>query len=813
VDANFEINAALRGPGRIEPATQASEWATRQWFARRGLTRLAWAAWKGLQLLLKFDGVVFFGGYFYPEREKDGYFQRIRSVDGLVSDGWRVYVENEGLPGRQAVVDRPEARVLVFRIVGGALNRALLRAAVAALALRSRKIYFHSVLSMRNGFQHLMRVPFMRSAIDVHGVVPEEFRMHGDYYNAVAYERKEEFAYRHAKRVVAVSDAMRRYLSGKYRDWRLPVFVNFPIFPVADEYRGPRAGREPGEAPVAVYAGGLHKWQQPEKTLRAMMATQHAITSYFLSPDPAAAEELASEVGSPDSIRFGSMSHEELLRFYRGCDFGYILREDNIVNNVACPTKVVEYLANGIVPIVDSENFGDFKALGMRSVTVDQLEKGEIPDEAHRRALASANFRVYNKMRKAKDNGGREISRYLGRRRTGQPSLAPSEAAGSVDVLVQVGNFEAGGLENVVLELNEYLRECGFRIALLIHGTEGWAVTRARELGQRVIAMPYDTGSHRALLDTVKPSVVLTHYSIDGLDVCSARAIPVIQVIHNIYMWLAGAELSAFVDAAALTSRFVAVSAAVKDYSIEKFGIDGSKCDVIENGIDLGKFPVDDRMGVRERLRARHGIGTNDFVFLDMAAINHQKNHRDVVLAFAQAVQGCDNARLVIVGPCYEPQLLEELKVLVERFALGQRVTIIERTASPWEFHAMADAFVSASFFEGGPLTLLEALACNLPVVFPRVGMAVNFEGRRGVHLVDPAVDIKRYHGDMASLRSSPDFVHRLARAMMDLWCNPVRPDLAAGERAMLDKEHCFGKYADLITSLSATSAVHQSPD
>ncbi|MEG2851908.1 MAG: hypothetical protein RR879_03545, partial [Hydrogenoanaerobacterium sp.] len=80
---------------------------------------------------------------------------------------------------------------------------AVLWAAVIAFVLRSRKMYFHSVLRMPDlGFAKLMRLPFVKSVVDIHGVVPEEFRMHDDYYNAVKYERLEEYAFAHAGRVV-----------------------------------------------------------------------------------------------------------------------------------------------------------------------------------------------------------------------------------------------------------------------------------------------------------------------------------------------------------------------------------------------------------------------------------------------------------------------------------------------------------------------------------------------------------------------------------------------------------------------------------
>ena len=802
VDANFKINSALRGGG-VEPGhAGATGWASGHWAKRSGLKKALWALDKGLRLLATFNGVVFFGGYFYPEREKDGYFQRIKMVDRLVSDGWRVYVETQELVGRASVIDRPEPRVLVIRLLGSRPKKPLLWAMAAALAVRSRKVYFHSVLRMADhGFGKLLRIPFVRSVVDIHGVVPEEFRMHDDYYSAVKYEREEEYAFRFAKRLVVVSNAMKDYLAGKFRDHPAPEFIHFPMFPDFVPYLGAK-GLDAGARLIAVYAGGLHKWQQPEKTLRAMAATGGMCANHFLSPNPEAASELAADIEGGNQIHFGSMSHDELMRFYRKCDFGYILRAESIVNNVACPTKIVEYIANGIIPIIDSERIGDFSRLGMRAIPVAEFERGKVPGGDERARMSQANFRVYQAIKKARDRGGRELSGYLaGRRGAGMASNLDLANHGSIDVLVQVGNFEAGGLENVVLELNEFLREYGLRIVLLVLGTQGPATARARELGQAVVAMPYSEAGHRELLRQLKPKAVLTHYSTEGIPVCAELGIPVMQVIHNIYMWLAGQELESFRNAAAQTTRFVAVSESARDYSVRRLGVDPDKCEVIPNGIEVGKFRENDRMVARERLRTRYGIPVNDFVFLDMAAVNHQKNHGDVIKAFSLAAMGCDNARLVVLGPVYEPSLLKEMKTMVRDLGIGSRVSIIEPTSSPWEFYAMADAFVSASFFEGGPLTMLEALASNLPVVIPRVGVASSFEGMRGVHVVDPAVDIGTYYGSIDGLASNPGFTDRLAAAMMKVWCDPVRPDFTEEQRKVLDKDNTYIQYAQLIAT------------
>ncbi|MCD7924068.1 MAG: hypothetical protein LUI85_04970 [Bacteroides sp.] len=47
------------------------------------------------------------------------------------------------------------------------------------------------------------------------------------------------------------------------------------------------------------------------------------------------------------------VSQEEMQKALSDCKFGFIIREDNIVNNVATPTKLGAYLSNGVIPVLN----------------------------------------------------------------------------------------------------------------------------------------------------------------------------------------------------------------------------------------------------------------------------------------------------------------------------------------------------------------------------------------------------------------------------------------------------------------------------
>jgi GT2 family glycosyltransferase/glycosyltransferase involved in cell wall biosynthesis len=822
--------------------------------APRPTTRIGkflWILRRGFDFILRFDGIVFFGGYFYPERQSDGYFQRIQVVDRMFADRWRVYVESDELRGRQIWFDRPEPRVLVLRIIGTKKRRMLVRLLALLAVLRSRRIYFHSVLRMYdNRFGRLLHLPFIRKAVDIHGVVPEEFRMHNDFFSAVLYEKEEKLAVEKAGIVIVVTDAMRQYLQQKFRNALKAKIVSFPIFP---NFMPTLASRPLVDGkPVVVYAGGLHKWQQVPKMIDAIIRTADRCSHRFYCPEPKLVKDMLP-LSVADVVTVEAKTHTELMTLYPECHYGFILREDIIVNRAACPTKLVEYLAMGIVPIVDSEDIGDFKSLGMLSVRLDDFLAGRLPSEEQRVEMAALNFAVYERLKKVRKTGAAEIQVFftqgngaggsllsikgvlrrllppetsVGRiaRRIwrafspGSVTLVPLAGANTLqtavfagdmperlspcDVLVQVDNFEAGGLENVVLDLNNTLVQAGYHVALLVLGNQGAAVKRARDLGQRVICQVYSNDMYATLIDQLQPKLVLAHYSFQGIALCRQKAIPFVQVIHNIYMWFNDHQLREFADTAAMTTAFVAVSDEVKSYSVSRLGVAPEKCIVIPNGIDFEPFKVVNNHVARARLRAQYGIADDEFVFLDIGAINHQKNHFGMVKAFEIAVRICTNARLAILGPCYEAGLLQEILAYVEKQGLQDKVIYCGSAPGVHEHMAMADAFVSATFFEGGPLTLLEAIAANLPVIMPAVGCTSRVAERKGIKLVQPVYDMVHFSAAIWEMKSTPEFEQRLADAMVETWKNPVRPDFSTSELGALEKARAYESYVRLITDI-----------
>ncbi|HVM70565.1 MAG TPA: glycosyltransferase [Anaerolineales bacterium] len=814
---------------------------------------------RGISFIWHLNGIVFFGGYPYPERENDGYFQRIRSIDSLFPDKWRVYIDQVDLPNREGWYDWPAPRVLVLRVASTQKHSRLARLCMALCIMRIRIMYFHSILPL-HGVEFLMKLPGVKKILDIHGSVPEEFYYYNDIANSQIYGDLEKFAVKRAKYIITVSETMRRHLEEKYRSAIRGKFILLPIFQKCSE-------KDPDQTyhshkPVIVYAGGLQKWQQVPKMVDVIRKTADTYQYKFYCPRP---EEflamLPEEFVRSSGIVVESKTTSELYEIYSTCDYGLILREENILNRVASPTKLIEYISMGIVPIVDYEDIGDFKSLGMQFVRLNDLLEKHLPDEKTRQQMANENYHVFAEMKEINLTGSvtlqravefeisplrfylrrsqariyiwanrtfpansiiRRIARqvFRGRKvekdrafRSGNIQLTPThvdaDTAGSglppSDILVQVDNMLAGGLENAVLDIIEALRQTGYRVGLLVLGEAGLAVERAKKAGIPVLVTQFEPTAYENILNTVSPKLVLSHYSIHGAAICEQLNIPLVQMIHNLYMWFSDEQLIEFQKAEKHTKAFIIPSESTKTYSKKRLGVPEEKCCMIPYGIDYQSIKGIDFTSTRSRLRMKYRFTSDDFVFLSVAAINHQKNIIGLVKAFHLMLADCPNAKLVLLGPLYEVELFETVEKYIIQHDLQKQIIYAGQSKEASSYYAMADAFVCTSFFEAGPQALLEALASNLPAVTARVGYASQFENHAGVGIVPPPIDILKYHGPIWKLHSTKKFEQNFAAQMVKTYHERTRPNLPPDLVEAMDKKVVYTLHNKYLTQVLQT--------
>lgn len=136
----------------------------------------------------------------------------------------------------------------------------------------------------------------------------------------------------------------------------------------------------------------------------------------------------------------------------------------------------------------------------------------------------------------------------------------------------------------------------------------------------------------------------------------------------------------------------------------------------IQNAVDIEKFlPVD--LKTKKDLRIRLDLPCEKRIFISTGLIIFRKNPELICKVFQRL--GKDNI-LLFLG---EGNLLNELKANYE----NSRIKFLGRKTNVHEYLQASDYFVSSSLSEGLPNSVLEALACGIPVLLSDIPSHLEF--------------------------------------------------------------------------------------
>lgn len=314
--------------------------------------------------------ILFFAEYPTNFNNRDGMFQRVSSIDSHFADKERTYLRVSVFGNRRKIMDKRGLLTLYT------LNFFLHFSIVYRLITSASLIYIHSLYNIRRCTIPLLYLSKAPITLDLHGVVPEEELYMGNKKRSKFFTSIERSIFgRQNLTIVTVTDSMRRYYHNKYPKSKFSS-VKYSIFP-SHLTRDKVYSKDSLEKYVnIVYAGNLQKWQNTELMLEyiSKIITIDHYRFYILTGEIENMTTLIEKhIGNHKNLQVLSVAPEELEKYYERAHYGFVLRDDIIVNQVACPTKLVEYMHYGLTPIVLSENVGDFYAMGFEYVKLDQL--------------------------------------------------------------------------------------------------------------------------------------------------------------------------------------------------------------------------------------------------------------------------------------------------------------------------------------------------------------------------------------------------------------------------------------------------------
>ena len=195
-----------------------------------------------------------------------------------------------------------------------------------------------------------VKKPFNKTIFWAQGVEPDEAIMRGLCPGKVFIKRLVEcLAVKTSSLLIMVSRAQRDHYQKRY----LYYGKNYFIMPCYNITRREYSNHMRYNSPSFVYAGGLAKWQCIDEMLETFKLISQSLPNATLKVFTGNTEEM-NELFRVHGVNNASCEYvklEDLQQRLSDYKYGFLLREENIVNHVATPTKMNSYLSAGLIPI------------------------------------------------------------------------------------------------------------------------------------------------------------------------------------------------------------------------------------------------------------------------------------------------------------------------------------------------------------------------------------------------------------------------------------------------------------------------------
>lgn len=282
-----------------------------------------------------------------------------------------------------------------------------------------------------------------------------------------------------------------------------------------------------------------------------------------------------------------------------------------------------------------------------------------------------------------------------------------------------------GGSERYIFSLANKLhgKACRFFLA---HGMEGPLVSQMQNLGVETFLVPmkcpWDIKAARKLKQYCKEkniSIIHTHFLRENYVSILSKALgnPV-RLVNTVHMMDEKTGITKAINGLAthFDNKIIVVSKAVKRIQ-ENEGIKAHKLELIYNGVEIHS-PEYISPSFRERL----GISPEVFLITSVARFTEEKGHLFLLESLKifydelrdNPVSPIEKVRFVLAG---EGPLMESCKEKASELGIDELLIFTGYCSDVTGLLHESDLFISHSMSEALGISILEALACGLPVV------------------------------------------------------------------------------------------------
>lgn len=295
-----------------------------------------------------------------------------------------------------------------------------------------------------------------------------------------------------------------------------------------------------------------------------------------------------------------------------------------------------------------------------------------------------------------------------------------------IRVLEVFHGMDCGGAENMIMNLYRNMDHSIVQLDFLVHTDKKcFFDDEIAELGGRIYRMPYynvkNYRTYKQKLDSFfseHPEITVVHGHLGScaniyLDIAKKHGCFTIAHSHNtkpefsfkniIY------RLNTF-QVRRIADYFVGCSDAAGRYRFgNKIVEQGGRYSNLNNAIHTNDFIFNPQ--IRERIREQYGV-KEELVLGHVGRFNYQKNHEYLIDIFNEFIKKHSTAKLFLIG---DGELRERIQEKVNSLGLSENVIFTGLQRNVNELLQGIDCFVFPSYYEGLPVTVIEAQAAGLP--------------------------------------------------------------------------------------------------
>jgi glycosyltransferase involved in cell wall biosynthesis len=279
-----------------------------------------------------------------------------------------------------------------------------------------------------------------------------------------------------------------------------------------------------------------------------------------------------------------------------------------------------------------------------------------------------------------------------------------------------------GGAETVLLNLVSNLNRKEFKPYVVLL-KKGWAYENLKGTTEKtyVISSPrkYDLFLIVKICRFIRKNHIhIVNSHLKDINFYSSVAtrlmgIPHVAVEHgNVHLGpLSGQKRIKIKLTNLFTTKYIAISQYTSGKLKDVVGND-RKIEVIYNGVRDGAYQ-------RAFKKSDLGFNSEDFLILNLANLYPVKNHKCLIRVARKVVEKEPHVRFLIAG---RGKLEGELSNMIHEFGLDKNVILLGYRSDAKKYLSVCDAYLQTSVSEGLPVSVIEAMSHEKPVIATNVG-------------------------------------------------------------------------------------------